>query len=123
MQNRKPFRNPLTQSSTSPSPETITFPSSAPSTVTETYPTPSTKTATETSTVPSTSLVPYTSTSTLAVARKRGDQRFEVTHSRVTWWLHNDLKARFEGLVEQLGVSKSAGLDEAISDWLQKYGW
>lgn len=113
----KAFKNPLTQPSPSTSLTPYTQPE--PTTITETHTSPATNTSTPTETLP----VPYTYTSLQPAARKRGKERFEVTHSRITLWLHNDLRKRFEDLVEQLGVSKAAGLDEAIADWLKKYGW
>jgi hypothetical protein len=104
---RKPFKNPLTQASTSAS----TLPT------TETSTLPATKTATETSTVPST----YTSTSHIPARRKRGEKAFERTHERITLWLDTSLKARFEALADSEGMAKSTLLDEAITDLLNKY--
>lgn len=69
------------------------------------------------STLPSTSTETYTSPS----SRRRGAQAFEQTHSRVTLWLDNGLKARFEALCTSEEVAKSALFAEAVLLLLQKY--
>ncbi len=46
---------------------------------------------------------------------------FEKTHSRITLWLANSYKRRFEALAEKEGVAKSTLLEEAIRDLLEKY--
>ncbi len=87
---------------------------------------PSTNTSTETDTntamLPSTETHTFTSTSTQPAARrKRGKDAFEKTHERITLWLDKGLKQRFETLADEEGIAKSALLDEAIADLLNKY--
>jgi hypothetical protein len=53
--------------------------------------------------------------------RKRGAQAFEKTHERITLWVDKALKAQFEALAEEHGISKTQLLDEAISDLLAKH--
>lgn len=82
---------------------------------------PATETSTETETLPSTVTSTYTSTLIQTKHRKRGKQAFEQTHERITLWLDNELKRRFEALADERGEAKSTLLDEAITDLLNKY--
>jgi len=95
--------NPLTQRSDTPLPST--------------FPETSTESATLPATEPSTSPSTFTSTT----RRHRGALAFERTHSRVTLWLDNGLKRRFEALAEAEGAAKATLFDEAIRDLLEKY--
>jgi hypothetical protein len=85
---------------------------------------PSTEPATETPTLPNTEASTYSATSTDTFTlprRKRGAQAFERTHERITLWIERSLKAQFEALAERQDAAKSALLDEAIADLIQKY--
>lgn len=78
-------------------------------------------TANDTSTSPETLPDTYTSTLSPPARRKRGAQAFERTHERITLWVDKGLKQRFEALADDLGDSKTALLDEAITDLLTKH--
>jgi hypothetical protein len=110
---KKPFINPLLQSS-----ETASKASTDTSTQEETL--PSTQTPTQTST--STSLSLENLPSAQVVRRKRGEQTFEKTHERFTSWMDKRLKAAFEQLVVDEEASKTVLLNEAIADLLRKHG-
>jgi hypothetical protein len=86
-----------------------------------TQPSTPTETETETPTLPSTEAPTYTSTLPQVQHRKRGAQAFEKTHERITLWVDKALRARFEALAEEQGISKAQLLNEALSDLLAKH--
>jgi hypothetical protein len=112
-QAKKPFINPLLQSS-----EAATQTPTDTHTQDETLPPTQTSTQTYTSTSFSLEDLP----SAQVVRRKRGEQTFEKTHERFTSWMDKRLKAAFEQLVVDEEVSKTVLLNEAIADLLRKHG-
>ncbi len=82
----------------------------------------STETPTYASTLPSTETSTYTSTPAPQVQhRKRGSQAFEKTHERITLWVDKSLRAQFDALADEQGISKTQLLNEALSDLLAKH--
>lgn len=53
--------------------------------------------------------------------RRRGAQAFEKTHERITLWIDKRLKQAFEELAYEQEISKTALLNEAMADLLNKY--
>ncbi len=53
--------------------------------------------------------------------RRRGAQSFEKTHERITLWIDKRLKQAFEELAYEQDISKTALLNEAVADLLNKY--
>ena len=53
--------------------------------------------------------------------RRRGAQAFEKTHERITLWIDKRLKRAFEELAYDQEISKTALLNEAMADLLNKY--
>jgi hypothetical protein len=53
--------------------------------------------------------------------RRRGAQAFENTHERITLWIDKRLKQAFEELAYEQEISKTALLNEAMADLLNKY--
>jgi hypothetical protein len=53
--------------------------------------------------------------------RRRSTQPFETTHERITLWIDKQLKQDFEDLAYDRNLSKSALLNEAITELLKKY--
>jgi hypothetical protein len=80
--------------------------------------TQNTPTNTETSTQPYTDTSTYTS---IEQKEKKKKQRFEDTHERLTLWVDKSLKHSFEALAEDQGISKTALMNEALSNLLGQY--
>jgi hypothetical protein len=53
--------------------------------------------------------------------RRRGAHAFEKTHERITLWIDKRLKQAFEELAYEQEISKTALLNEAMADLLNKY--
>lgn len=67
-----------------------------------------------------------TSTSDLSAApdyRKRGAHAFDRTHTRMTIWVRRDLERAFVALATTRGMSKTALLNEALTDLVAKERW
>lgn len=53
--------------------------------------------------------------------QKRKEQTFEQIHERMTSWVDKQLKRKFEALAIRERIPKTALLNEAIADLLEKY--
>jgi hypothetical protein len=119
VQKNKKFVNPLTKSTEATIQENNTA-TNISSTYMSTY--TSLSTSTDTDTYISTPTQTYTQS-----PNKRKKQRFEDTHERLTLWVDKNLKqgfeTLFEALIEEQDISKTALLNEALSDLLKKYGY
>ena len=95
------FRNPLLQNTEKTSTET------------------STSTATLTST--STPKMPSPFVDPGASQRNRGKLAFDKTHARLTVWINKELKEQLEAMTREMGIPKTALINEAVADQLRKY--
>lgn len=55
------------------------------------------------------------------IKRRKNIQPFESTHERITLWMDKQLKQQFEDLAYRRELSKTALINEAVAELLQKY--
>ncbi len=114
---------PATETATMPQTATATQPATdtAPLTTTETALLPATEPSTLLATQPSTFTSTQYKEEPIYQPRKRGKQAFEKIHERGTYWIHKDLKRRFEKLARAQEMAQATLINEAIADLLRKY--